>query len=74
MTSNGKPTSGVEKARKHRERLRQRGLRPLQIWVADTRVPSFAGEDHRQSLLLAHSRSAKDDQAFIDAISELQFE
>ena len=54
----------------HRTRLREQGLRPLQIWVPDTRAPGFAAEAHRQSALVAASDSAADDQAFVDAISQ----
>jgi hypothetical protein len=53
----------------HRERLRQQGLRPVQIWVPDTRSPSFAAEAHAQSLAVARSPYAKEDQAFIEAVS-----
>ncbi len=55
----------------HRARLREQGLRPLQIWVPDTRAAEFAAEAHRQSLLAANSSTADDDQAFVDAISAL---
>jgi DNA-binding LacI/PurR family transcriptional regulator len=54
----------------YRERLRQRGLRPIQIWVPDVRTPEFRFEAHRQSLALAQSAQADDDQAFIDAASD----
>ena len=55
----------------HRARLRQQGLRPIQIWVPDTRQPNFGVEAARQSKLLSHSRLAAEDQSFVDAISEL---
>jgi hypothetical protein len=55
---------------KFRERLRRQGLRPIQIWVPDTRAPSFKAEAHRQSLAVARSPSAKADQDFIDSISD----
>lgn len=58
----------------HRVRLREQGLRPLQIWVPDTRVPEFADEAHRQSALAAASSDAGDDQAFVDAISQFNDE
>jgi Protein of unknown function (DUF3018) len=54
----------------HRERLRAQGLRPIQIWVPDVRAPSFQTEAHRQSIAVATSVWALDDQAFIDALSE----
>jgi len=62
--------SSRDKVRAHRKRLRQQGLRPIQIWVPDMRSPGFAREAHRQSLAVARSRHAKADQDFIDAISD----
>jgi hypothetical protein len=64
-----KPKSSRERVRAHRERLRAQGLRPIQIWVPDTRAPGFAEEAHRQALAAAKSPFAKEDQAFVDAIS-----
>jgi len=58
------------KVREHRERLREQGLRPIQIWVPDVRSPAFRSEAHRQSLAIATSPHAHDDQAFIDAVSD----
>jgi len=62
--------SSRDKVRAHRKRLRQQGLRPIQIWVPDMRSPAFAAQARRQSLAVAKSPHAKEDQAFIDAISE----
>ena len=59
-----------EKVRAHRERLRRRGLRPIQIWVPDLRSPAFAREARRQSRLVATGTFEREEQAFIDAISE----
>ena len=53
-----------------RERMRARGLRPVQIWVPDTRTAAFRKEARRQSLAVAGSRQARVDQNFIDAISD----
>jgi Protein of unknown function (DUF3018) len=58
-----------EKVRAHRDRLREQGLRPIQIWVPDMRAPGFRKEAHRQSLAVAMSAQARDDQEFIDAVS-----
>jgi Protein of unknown function (DUF3018) len=55
--------------RRHRERLRQQGLRPIQIWVPDVHTPEFAREAHRQSALVAASEHDQDDQAFVDSVS-----
>ena len=61
------PVSG--RVRGYRQRLRDQGLRPVQIWVPDVRAPGFAAEAHRQSALAAASPHAAEDQAFVDAIS-----
>lgn len=58
-----------QKVRAHRDRLRAQGLRPIQIWVPDTRSSRFAAQASRQSRLVASSRHAAEDQAFIDALS-----
>ncbi|WP_122260155.1 antitoxin MazE family protein, partial [Pseudomonas syringae group genomosp. 3] len=37
------PTSHVnDRVQRHRDALRAAGLRPIQIWVPDTRRPDFA--------------------------------
>ena len=58
------------KARAYRERMRARGFRPVQFWVPDTRTSDFQSEAHRQSLAIALSPRERDDQGFIDAISD----
>ena len=62
------------KVQEHRDRLRAQGLRPIQIWVPDVRAASFRKEAHRQSLAVARSARAREDQAFIDAVSDWQDE
>jgi hypothetical protein len=39
----------VSKQQRYRERMRAAGLRPVQIWVPDTRSPDFAAECRRQA-------------------------
>jgi hypothetical protein len=70
MVSASSPKSSRVKVREHRERLREQGLRPIQIWVPDVRSSAFRSEAHRQSLAIATSPHARDDQAFIDAVSD----
>jgi hypothetical protein len=53
----------------YRRRMRERGLRPLQVWVADVRTAAFAAEAHRQASLVAQADQNHDDQDFIEAIS-----
>ncbi len=70
MAPSSKPKPSRLKVREHRDRLRRQGLRPIQIWVPDVRAPSFRLEAHRQSLVVAASARASEDQAFIDAVSD----
>lgn len=69
MTARKKPIDVKGRVRDYRTRMRAQGMRPIQLWVADVRAPSFASEAHRQSAAVAASDHAGDDQAFIDAIS-----
>lgn len=41
----------LTKQNRYRAKLRAQGLRPIQIWVPDTRRPGFAEECRRQSRL-----------------------
>jgi hypothetical protein len=49
--------------------MRERGLRPLQVWVPDVRTATFAAEARRQAALVAGAGESSDDQDFIEAIS-----
>ena len=59
-----------DRVRAHRERLRRRGLRPIQLWVPDVRSRRFAREAHRQSKLIGSVPYEMEEQAFVDAVSE----
>lgn len=48
-----------------RARLRAAGLRPVQIWVPDVRLPHIAQEAKRQSRLAARHAAEDDALAFI---------
>ncbi|MEO9337748.1 antitoxin MazE family protein [Mesorhizobium sp. SB112] len=62
------PTPVNERVQKRRETLRAAGLRPLQIWVPDTRHPGFAEECRRQARIVAHADlQDRDLQDFMDA-------
>jgi hypothetical protein len=71
MTAAAGPKTSRVKVQEHRARLREQGLRPIQIWVPDVRSPAFRAAAHRQALAVAASACASEDQAFIDAVSDL---
>ena len=52
----GTPVS--KRVQRHRDALRLAGLRPVQIWVPDTRQADFAEECRRQSARVAASDAA----------------
>jgi len=61
------------RVQKRRSKLRMAGLRPVQIWVPDTRRPDFAAECKRQSNLASQADLADVDMlGFMDeALSDL---
>jgi hypothetical protein len=62
------PAPVSERVRKRRDAFRAAGLRPIQIWVPDTRRPGFAEECQRQSRLVAAADAADHDlEAFMEA-------
>lgn len=63
-----------ERVSKHRAALRRAGLRPIQIWVPDVRSKAFAAKARKQSLAVARSKHAFDDQEFIDAIGRAELD
>lgn len=63
-----------DKVRAHRARLKKRGMRLLQMWVPDTRSKAFRRQAHMESLAVARSPHAKEDQDFVDAVSVWKLE
>jgi len=62
------PASTKQRVQKRRDALRAAGLRPVQIWVPDTRAPGFAEEARRQSALVGAADHADlEQQAFMEA-------
>jgi hypothetical protein len=57
-------TPTAERVQKRRTALRKAGLRPIQLWVPDTRRPEFADECRRQSKLASQADLA--DTALLD--------
>jgi hypothetical protein len=48
-------SNNAERVRRRRDRMRAAGLRPVQIWIPDTRAPGFAEECRRQCSRIAAS-------------------
>ncbi len=60
--------TSADRVRRRRDKLRAAGLRPMQLWLPDTRAPGFAEECARQSRLIraaeARERGGKDESWF----------
>jgi Protein of unknown function (DUF3018) len=63
-------TTIAERVRKHREALRAAGLRPVQIWVPDTRRRGFAAECRRQSLSLRNDPTEREVLDWLDKVAD----
>jgi hypothetical protein len=55
---------------KHRAALRAAGLRPIQIWVPDTRRRGFAAECRRQSLALRDDLYERETLHWLDRVAD----
>ena len=61
---------GSERAQRHRAKLRRAGLRPIQLWVPDTRRASFAEECRRQSALVRDDPGEREVLDWIEAAAD----
>lgn len=64
-------STNAQRVAKHRQTLRAQGLRPVQIWVPDTRAAGFAEECARQTAVVAAADRADPElMAFLDAAAD----
>jgi hypothetical protein len=59
------------RVQKHRENLRNKGLKLVQIWVPDTNKKGFKEECRRQALLIKQDEQDLDIDAFIENSADL---
>lgn len=62
-------SASTQRASEYRRRMRERGYRPVQVWVPDVRSARFAAAAHREALALAQADRHNDDMDFVEAIS-----
>ena len=61
-------STSAQRVEKRRAALRAQGLRPIQIWVPDTRAPGFAEECARQAAIVDAANCADPElMQFMDA-------
>ena len=59
-----------DRVRKHREQLRAEGLKPVQIWIPDTRSESFRRKCEQESLSLTADPLETDTLAWIADVAD----
>jgi hypothetical protein len=62
----------VERVQKHRAGLRAAGLRPVQIWIPDTRREDFVQECRRQSELVRDDFNEADTLNWLEAAADVR--
>ena len=66
-----KPVSTPKRMANYRQRMRAAGLRPVQIWVPDTRAPGFVEACRRQARAVAAGDPAGDEiMQFVASVYE----
>ncbi len=65
-------TATSKRVQKHRIALRESGLRPVQIWVPDTRRAGFAQECRRQSQLLQGNAQERETTDWLQAAADTE--
>ena len=63
-------TSTSARVQKHRAAMRESGLRPVQIWMPDTRRPGFAEECRRQSQLMQDDNHEQEITDWLEAAAD----
>jgi hypothetical protein len=66
------PSSVVRRVKNYRDKLHAAGLRPLQIWVPDTRRPGFAEECRRQSQSLRDDPAEREIAAWVENAADIE--
>jgi Protein of unknown function (DUF3018) len=64
--------SVAARVQKHRLALRAAGLRPVQIWVPDSRKTGFVAECRRQCLAVIKGRSERDTLKWLERVADIE--
>ena len=69
--STQRPVSPPQRMKSYRQRMRAAGLRPVQIWVPDTRAPDFVETCQRQArAVAAHDPAGEEIMRFVAGVYE----
>jgi len=65
-------TSSASRVQRHRANLRAQGMRPVQLWVPDTRSVQFAAECRLQSALLTVDPHERETLDWIEQVADTE--
>ena len=68
MQGSSERVSTAKRVRKHREKMKAMGLKPMTIWVPDVNSPEFQADIRRQCELINADR---DSRMVLEGMSEL---
>lgn len=63
--------TGAERVRKHREKMKAAGLKPVTIWVPDVNAPDYQAKIDRAIEVINASESEKE---ILDELSDVDFD
>lgn len=58
-----------ERVARHREQMRSKGFRPIEVWVPDLNRPGVADEVRRQAVLINQSDQQEDIMDWIESVA-----
>ncbi|HEY8332852.1 MAG TPA: antitoxin MazE family protein [Tardiphaga sp.] len=64
-------SDGAKRVRKHREKMRAAGLKPVTIWVPDVNAPDFKAQVARD---IAAINACADEKTILDELSDIEIE
>jgi hypothetical protein len=64
-------TDGAKRVRKHREKMKAAGLKPVTIWVPDVSTPEFKAQ---VALEIAAINASADEKVILDELSGIEIE
>jgi hypothetical protein len=63
--------SGAERVRKHREKMKAAGLKPVTIWVPDVNTPEFKAQIARE---IAAINASESEEEILRELSDIDIE
>jgi hypothetical protein len=64
-------TDGAKRVRKHREKMKAAGLKPVTIWVPDVNSPEFKERVAREIALI---NASADEKAILEELSNIEID